>query len=74
MQAVARLHRWHQTRAGLAISGLVEMLLAVGFLLLAIDTGSLLQYFLGFVALVGTLQNFVKFARTFIGGPKATKA
>jgi hypothetical protein len=74
MKWLARLHRWHQTRAGLLISGLVELLLAVGFLLLAIDSGSLLQYFLGLAALVGALQNFVKFVRTFIGGPETTKA
>jgi hypothetical protein len=74
VKLLARLHRWHQTRAGWLVFGLAELALAVAVTFRAFDTGSLWQYFLGLLFLVGALQNFVKLARTFIGGPKAAKA
>lgn len=72
MKAVARLHQWHQTRAGLTIFGLAELAAAAWLTGRAFETGSLLQYFLALVFLVGALQNATKLVRTCIRGPKQT--
>jgi len=69
-QQLLRLHRWHQTRPGLLAFGLAESAVAALFMSRAFETGSLFEYFVAFVSLAGALQNFVRLARTFIGGPK----
>jgi uncharacterized membrane protein len=66
VKLVARLHRWHQERAGL----LAELAIAFLATSRAFETGSLWEYLIGLVFLVGTLQNVVKLARTFMRGPK----
>ncbi len=52
-----QLDRWHKTRTGLLVSGLLELGLAYGFASLAIDRGNLWWYLLTLVFLVGALQN-----------------
>lgn len=69
MRQLGSLQRWHQTRAGLLIFGLAELAAACLIGLRAIDTGSLWQYFLALLLGAGTLQNAVRFVRTFISGP-----
>lgn len=70
---VKKLHKWHQTRQGLLVFGLVELL--AGYLVgsRAIDTGSLIEYFLAIVFFVGALHNFVRLIGTLIHGNKAAK-
>lgn len=70
---VSKLHKWHQTKRGLLIFGLIELLAAYLIGSRAIDTGSLIEYFLTFVFLIGALHNFSRLIGTFIHGSKATK-
>jgi hypothetical protein len=51
---------WHKSKVGLLIFGLAELALAYVFASWAIDTGSLLDWFLAIVLLVGGLQNIVR--------------
>jgi hypothetical protein len=60
MNFINRLDRWHQTKAGLIVFGLIELGLAYVFASWAIDSGRLLAYFLAIVLLIGGLQNLVK--------------
>lgn len=62
------LHRWHQTRFGLLIFGLVELGVAYGFASLAIDRGNLWWYLLALLFLVGALNNIVKLIGKLIHG------
>ncbi len=62
---IQKLDRWHKTRLGLLIVALVELALAYMFVSLAIDHGNLFYYLLALLFLVGSLQNFFKFAKTF---------
>ena len=52
-----QLDRWHQTRPGLLVFGLVELAVAYGFVSLAIDRGNWLWYILTLIFLVGGLRN-----------------
>ena len=60
-----RLDKWHKTRAGLLVFGLVELAIAYGFVSLAIDRGNLWWYLLTLIFLVGALQNLIKLAGSF---------
>ncbi len=60
MSIVEQLNTWHQTKAGLLAFGLVELALAYLFVSWAIDSGSLIDWFLGIVLLAGVVQNFVR--------------
>lgn len=60
-----RLDKWHKTKQGFAIFGLIELLLAYALASLAIDRGSLWWYLLAAIFLVGSLHNFIKFIGTF---------
>ncbi len=55
-----RLTRFHQTKTGLFVFGLVELAVTYGFASLAIARGSLWYYLLTLIFLVGVLQNFFK--------------
>ena len=55
-----QLDKFHKTRGGYAIFGLVELGLAYLFGSLAINSGSLWQWALAIIFVVGTLQNFFK--------------
>jgi len=53
-----RLDQFHKTRRGYAVFGLVELLMAWGFLDWALDTGNLLWWIVTAFLLLGVLQNF----------------
>lgn len=61
------LHKWHQTKLGLLIFGLVELAIAYGFASLAIDRGNFLWYLLVLIFFVGALQNLFKLIGKAIG-------
>jgi hypothetical protein len=54
------LDKWHQTKPGLLVFGLAELALGYAFVSWAIDSGSLLDWFLTFVLVIGGLQNFIR--------------
>lgn len=54
------IDRWHKTKLGHLVFGLVELAIAYGFASLAIDRGSWWWYFLTLIFLVGFLQNMVQ--------------
>ena len=55
-----QLKAWHDTKKGLMVFGVVELLIAYVFASLAINSGSLWQYFLTLVLFIGGIQNFLK--------------
>lgn len=61
MTVFDRLHMWHQTKTGLLVFGLIELVGAYIFASWAIDSGSLIDWLLTVVLLIGALQNFVRF-------------
>ena len=63
-----KLHKWHQSKLGLLVFGLIELGVAYGFASLSLDRGNLLWYLLTLVFLVGALQNFFKLIGKFIHG------
>ena len=63
-----QLDRWHKTRPGLTVFGLVELALTYGFMSLAIDRGNLWWYLLTLLFLVGALQNFVHLIGSMVRG------
>lgn len=73
---IQELKKWHDTKRGLLVFGLVELLLAYLFASRAIDTGSLIEYFVTFVLLGGGLHNLYKLLIYIFHGnkSKATKA
>ena len=69
-----QLDKWHKTKLGLLVFGLVELAIAYGFVSLSIDRGNLWYYLLTLVFFVGSLQNLVKLIGTFFHGKhKASK-
>lgn len=60
-----RLKKFHTTKPGLLIFGLLELALVYTFISLAIDRGNFLYYLLTLIFLVVSLQNLVKLIRTF---------
>ncbi|MDB5170951.1 MAG: hypothetical protein JWO35_645 [Candidatus Saccharibacteria bacterium] len=68
-----QLDKFHKTKTGHLLFGLVELAIAYGFVSLAIDRGSFFYYFLTLVFLVGALQNFLKLVGKVLHGNKATK-
>ena len=52
------LDKFHKTRVGYAVFGLVELALAAVFANLAIPSGDWWEWLLALVFLVGFLQNF----------------
>jgi hypothetical protein len=61
-----KLHKWHRTKVGLLIFGLIELSVAYGFASLAIDRGGLWWYLLTLILLVGALQNLFKLIGKFL--------
>jgi len=60
-----KFDKWHQTRPGLLLFGVVELAIAYGFMLLSIDRGNFWWYLLTLIFLVGALQNLFKFIGSF---------
>jgi hypothetical protein len=58
------IDKWHKTKQGHLVFGLVELLLAYTFISLAIDSGALLEYAVTIIFFAGSIQNFVKIFRT----------
>jgi uncharacterized membrane protein HdeD (DUF308 family) len=63
MNFINRLDRWHQTKAGLIVFGLIELGVAYVFASWAIDSGRLLAYFLAIIFLVLAIAQGVKFIK-----------
>jgi hypothetical protein len=63
---LSKLDQFHQTRRGHAVFGLVELLMAYGFVDWALDTGNWLWWIVAAFLVVGAVQNFVQAIR----GPK----
>jgi hypothetical protein len=57
---INKLHIWHQTRLGLLVFALVELVIAYVFASLAIDRGNLWWYLLTLIFFVGSLQNLFR--------------
>lgn len=54
---VHKLDRFHKTRLGYTIFGVIELMVAYAFVSLAIDRGNLFWYILTLLFLVGALRN-----------------
>ena len=67
MSKLSTVHVWHQTRSGLLIFALVELGLAYVFVSLAIDRGSLLDYAVAIVLLIGGVHNIIKLILKMVG-------
>lgn len=65
---IKQLDKWHTTKTGLLVFGLVELALVYLFASLAIDRGNLWYYLLALICLAGTLQNFTRLIRKMING------
>lgn len=68
-----KLDKFHKTKAGYLLFGLVELAVADGFFSLAIDRGNFLWYLLTVIFLVGALQNIFKLIGAFIDGKKSRR-
>ncbi len=55
-----KLDQFHQTRAGRAVFGVVELGMAYGFLDWALDSGFWLWWIVTAFLLVGSIQSFVQ--------------
>jgi hypothetical protein len=64
------IDKWHKTRQGHLIFGLVEMGLAYLFASLSIDSGSLLEYAITIILFAGAIANFVRVFRQPNNGHK----
>lgn len=64
---VDKLDKWHKTRLGLLVFGVIELGVSYGFICLAIDRGNLWWYILSLIFLVGSLQNIVKLVTSYFG-------
>lgn len=54
------IDKFHKTRLGYLVFGLVELGLAYWLSLLALNSGNLWEWVLAFILLFGFLQNFVR--------------
>lgn len=68
-----QLDRWHRTKLGLLVFGLVELALAYVLVSAAIDRGQLLYYALALILLFGALQNLFRLIGTFTHGSGQAK-
>lgn len=68
------LNKFRKTRTGYVVFGLIEPALAYLFGSLAVNSGSLLQWALAVVLLLGFMQNFVRLIWKFVHGGKVSKA
>lgn len=63
MNTQNKLFAWQETKVGLVIIVLLDLIAAYGFASLAIDSGSLLQYFIAIVFLALAIAAAVKLAK-----------
>jgi hypothetical protein len=64
---IKQFDAWHKTKPGLAIFGVLELLLAYVVASRALDTGSWWEYGFAVLLTIGGIQNFVKLIGRFIG-------
>jgi hypothetical protein len=67
-----QLDKFHKTKTGFLVFGLVELGLSYLFASLAVNSGSLWQWTLALVLGIGFLQNFVKLIGITVRGNKAS--
>jgi len=60
--------KWHKTKIGLSVFALAELALALLFVALAENSGSLLEYTIILFLGIGILQNTGKLIRTSLHG------
>lgn len=65
-----QMHKFHKTKLGLLVFGVVELAIAYGFISLSIDRGNLWWYLLTLVFLVASLQNLTRFIGSFFNAKK----
>ena len=65
-----RLNRWHGTKLGLFLFGLIELAISYGFISLAIDRGNLWWYLLALIFFVGALNNWFRVIGDFFRGQR----
>jgi len=63
-----QLDKFHKTRTGYAVFGLVELALGYLFFSLAVNSGSLWEWALTAILLLGVLQNFARLIGALING------
>lgn len=64
------LDRFHKTRLGYVVFGLIELALAYASISWAIDSGTWFAYLLAVIFLIGCLQNGLRLVLTFMAKPK----
>lgn len=60
MDSIQKLHVWHQTKVGLVVFGLLELVIAYILGSIAIDTANLWAYAITILLVAGAIHNFVK--------------
>lgn len=70
-KTLKQFEAWHKSRAGLLIFGVAELLIAYIIGSRAIDTGSIWEYALAIVFLVGGIQNIVRLIGTLVHGKRS---
>jgi len=63
-----KLDKFHKTKPGYLVFGLIELGMSYGFASWALDDGSLWWWVIAAFLLVGALQNFFKLALAIIKG------
>lgn len=58
--------KWHKTKLGLLIFGVMELAVAYGFFSLSIDRGNFVWYLLTLIFLAGSIQNLIRFVKALI--------
>jgi hypothetical protein len=67
---IKQLDKFHKTKPGYLVFGLVELAIAYGFMGLSIDRGNLFWYLLTLIFLVGAIRNFFSLIGAFSRGKK----
>jgi len=60
---LAKLDKWHRTRKGYLVFGLVELAIAYGFISWAINSAHLWAYLLAVLFFIGAVRNLALSAR-----------
>jgi len=65
-----QLAQWHETKLGLLVFAIAELLITYGFACLSIDRGNLWWYLLTLIFFIGTVRNFVRLIGKFTDGKR----
>ncbi len=74
MRIIEKLENWHKTNSGLLVFGLIELGLAYMFVSLAIDSGSLWDYLLTLIFVIGFLRNLFSLIGKLFNGSTTHKS